>query len=71
MVNYQANPWWVYQMPILGTAARMLDDERYWSDYQKNTGFTPRYPGRSYNSYGAMLFNQSMGASKSLYKGLK
>jgi len=66
MVNYQSSPWWAYQIPIIGTALKMQDDERYWSDYQKNTGFRPLYPGRSYNSYGAMMFNQSLGVGKSL-----
>jgi len=66
MVNYQSSPWWAYQLPIIGTALRMQDDERYWSDYQKNTGFRPRYPGRSYSNYGTMMFNQSLSAGKSL-----
>lgn len=63
--------WWMYQIPILGTALKMNDDARYWADYQKNTGFRPRYPGRSYNSYGAMMTNQAIGMSRSITKGLK
>jgi len=70
-MSYRGSPWWAYQVPILGTALRMNDDARYWADYQKNTGFTPRYPGRSYNSYGAMMTNQAISTSRSIIKGLK
>jgi len=64
--SYQNYSWGMYQIPLIGTALRMSDDERYWSDYQKNTGYSPKYPGRSYNSYGAHLFNQSLSVGKSL-----
>lgn len=42
------------------------ENKRYWNDYQKNTGYSPRYPRRagSYNDYvGAVLG----GASGTLY----
>lgn len=53
--------WWQYQMPVLGNYRRLQDDERYWKDYYKNTGFRPKYPGRSYGNYGNMLFNEVKG----------
>jgi len=53
-----AESWWWYQVPLIGTALRAQDDKHYWEDYYKNTGFRPKYPGRSYNSYGTQLANQ-------------
>jgi len=53
--------WWEYQLPIRGNYLRMKDDERYWNDYYHNTGFKPRYPGRSYANYGNALFNEVKG----------
>lgn len=69
--RYQGSPYWMYQVPVLGTALRMSDDARYWSDYQRNTGFTPRYPGRSYANYGTMLSNQTTSIYKSAMKMMK
>jgi len=66
--KYQSSPWWAYQLPVIGTALRMSDDERYWKDYQRVTGFTPKYPGRSYASYGNMLANQTTGLTRSAMK---
>lgn len=51
--------WWEYQIPLRGTYLRMKDDERYWQDYYRNTGFKPKYPGRSYGNYGNQLFNEA------------
>lgn len=68
--RYQSQSWWAYQVPVVGTALRMYDDQRYWEDYRKNTGFTPRYPGRSYGSYGTMLSNQTSGLYRSAMKTL-
>lgn len=34
----------------------IADNERYWADYYKNTGITPRYPYRTgyYQNYGSL-----------------
>lgn len=36
---------------------RQAENQRYWNDYEKNTGIRPRYPYRtgSYYDYGYML----------------
>lgn len=69
--RYQSSPWWAYQIPLVGTALRMSDDQRYWSDYQRNTGFTPRYPGRSYANYGTQLATQTSGIYRSAMRSFR
>lgn len=38
-----------YNAPYVGDTLRGLDDMRYWQDYERNTGFKPRYEGRVYS----------------------
>ncbi len=62
--------YWARQIPIFGDIYRTGDDARYWSDYQKNTGKTPRYPGRTYSNVmsGAYYAGSSFGSSlKNIY----
>ena len=40
------------QMPFVGKIRSMKDNARYWEDYARNTGYTARYPGRTYSNGG-------------------
>lgn len=42
--------YWVQQIPFVGSLFKMRDTANYWEDYRKNTGFSPRYPGKTYGS---------------------
>lgn len=44
--------YWAYQIPVIGNIARANDNAKFWRDYERNTGYRPRYPGRSYNPTG-------------------
>lgn len=63
-----AYSWWWYQVPLIGTALRAEDDKNYWEAYYRNTGFRPKYPGRSYGSYGSQLANQMINPIKNSLK---
>lgn len=47
--NHGGSDYWARQIPVVGSVMRSADDARYWDDYKKNTGKTPRYPGRTYS----------------------
>jgi len=63
-----AESWWWYQVPLIGTVLRAEDDKHYWDAYYRNTGFRPKYPGRSYGSYGTQLANQMINPIKNSLK---
>lgn len=54
------------------TANRFAENERFWADYKKNTGLTPRYPYRAgaVNNVGE-LYTQAGGFSKNVSSGAK
>lgn len=54
--------YWETQIPYYREVKYALENEQYWKDYKKNTGFTPRYPYRSYGSSG-------VSAIKTVYRG--
>lgn len=62
--------YWQYQIPILGTYKRAMDDARYWSEYQKNTGVTVRYPGRHYGGSGMQAIQQSLSFGNRVFKNM-
>lgn len=37
------------KLPGVAELQSAKDEETYWADYKKNTGFTPRYPGMQYS----------------------
>lgn len=47
------------------TAAKFLENNRYWADYKKNTGITPKYPYRvgAVNDIG-QLYGHQAGVAK-------
>lgn len=55
--------YWARQLPIIGNLYNAVDSKRYWDDYRKNTGFSPRYPGRTYANSG--LGSALLGAGRS------
>ena len=63
--------YWALQVPIYREWRTMRDDYAYWSDYQRNTGFTPRYPTRHYNTHAVENLANSVGrvarTAKSIY----
>jgi len=63
--------YWQYQLPLWGSYRRMQDDQRYWDDYRKNTGFSPRYSGRHYGDYGTRIYHESLSMGKMFMKALK
>lgn len=65
---YDKYAYYVYQIPGVGRMASMRDDKRYWDDYYKNTGFRPRYPGRTYQANG---FGQSFAQAQETFGSLK
>lgn len=60
--------YWARQVPILGSLYRAGDDARFWSDYQKNTGHTAKYPGRTYNSSMSGAYSAGMFLGSSMKK---
>lgn len=44
--------YWSRQLPVIGGIYGVRDNYRYFADYQKNTGYRARYPGRSYGTSG-------------------
>ena len=54
------------------TANRFRENERFWADYKKNTGLTPRYPYRAgaVNNLGQLYAYQG-GFAKNVSQGAK
>lgn len=54
------------------TKQRFAENDRFWSDYRKNTGVTPRYPYRAgaVNNYGQLYAYQG-GVAKNVSSGAK
>lgn len=54
------------------TAKRFAENERFWADYKKNTGLTPRYPYRAgaVNNIGELYAHQG-GFAKNVSSGAK
>lgn len=47
------------QIPYYSDVKRVEEDAKYWKDYKKNTGFTPRYPYRSYGHSGSYVVSSA------------
>lgn len=50
---------------------RLSDGAKFWSDYRKNTGFTPRYPLRSMSRDIAPVFMVSKSMKRRNYRRRK
>lgn len=44
--------YWTRQFPVAGHILGLYDNWRYARDYEKNTGYRARYPGRAWGSGG-------------------
>lgn len=62
--------YWKYQVPLLGDYYRAQDDYRFWQDYKKVTGHTPRYPGRQYAYHGQNLINSATNKANRVYRNM-
>ena len=57
------------QMPFFGKLYSMRDNARYWEDYVRNTGYKPRYPGRTYSNGGVgQMFAEGTAFAENLKK---
>lgn len=68
--SHGGTDYWMRQLPIFGSVMRSGDDARFWSDYKKNTGKSPKYPGRTYSNSmaGAYYTGASLvGSMKRIY----
>lgn len=61
---YSNAEYWKTQIPYYREVNYAFENEQYWKDYKKNTGFTPRYPYRTYGQTGEQ-------AVISVYRGFK
>lgn len=61
---YNNRDFWKTQIPYYNQIGTALENERYWKDYKKNTGFTPRYPFRAYGHSG-------VSAAQTVYRGVR
>lgn len=62
--------YWASQIPIVRGLYASRDNYRYWQDYQKNTGFKPRYPGRVYSYQTGSIMSDAKalyGSAKKIY----
>lgn len=62
--------YWASQIPIVRGLYSARDNARYWQDYYKNTGFKPKYPGRTYSyQTGSVISDAKMlyGSAKKIY----
>lgn len=66
----QGDSYWSYQIPFISNWKKASDDERYWSDYRKNTGHVPRYPGRVYGSAGSAAVNEAISFGNKVYRNM-
>lgn len=57
-------PALAYGLSALYVGGRLMDTARFWRDYQKNTGYSPRYPFLRGPG-------QSIGMASSAFSGLK
>lgn len=62
LTSFPLNVWNLYD-----SWRRMDENKRYWSDYERNTGFSPRYPFRSgsHNDYTRAALSFVAGAGQS------
>ena len=51
-------------LALMYGVGRLAEGAKYWSDYRKNTGYTPRYPLRSMSRDIAPVFMMTRAAKK-------
>lgn len=47
------------QVPYYGDYLHTVEDAKFWADYKKNTGFSPRYPRRAYGNSGTVAVSST------------
>lgn len=63
--------FYLAQTPLVGDYLKASDTGKYYADYYKNTGITPRYPYMTYPNFGTQLAYSALGMTSHLgYKAL-